>query len=163
MKNFFLLTVLFGILIGCSNQSEFDKQIRSLENSQAKWNVTKVPTYSYQFKRSCFCPFTAEVTVVVDGDSVIHVLDPETEEPITVEIDGETINILDVYPEIYYTIDQLFEELKKAAKEADEMDLAFNAAYGYPSEVFIDYYKTAIDDEISYRLDNLKKITTITF
>lgn len=163
MKNFFLLTVLFGILIGCSNQSEFDKRIKSLEDSQAKWAATKVPTYSYEYRQACFCVFTAEVTVVVDGNSVIHVLDPETEEPITVEIDGETVNILDAYPEMFYTIDALFDELKDTAKEADEMDMAFDADYGYPSEVFIDYYKNAIDDEISYRLKNLKLITTSTF
>lgn len=163
MKNFFLLTVSFGILIGCSNQSEFDKRIKSLEDSQAKWTATKVSTYSYEYRQSCFCVFTAEVTVVVDGSTVVQVLDPGTNEPVTVEINGETINILDAYPGMFFTINELFEELKEAAKEADEMDMTFDADYGYPTQTFIDYYKNAIDDEISYHLKNLKLITTSTF
>lgn len=163
MKNLFVLTILFGTLIGCSNQSEFDKRIKSLEESQAKWTATKAPTYSYEYRQACFCAYLGQITVVVDNDSVVNVLNTETNEPVTIEIDGETVNILDAYPEMFYTIDTFFDELKEAAKEADEMDMTFNSDYGYPADTYIDYYKEAIDDEISYHLDNLKILTTSTF
>lgn len=163
MKTVFLSALLMSAVLGCSNQSEFEKRIKSLEESQAKWSAVKTPSYSYEYNQVCFCLYVGEVKVLIDDNSVIAVLDLETDEELTVEQNGKTITMLNAYPEMFYTIDELFEELKDAAKDADELDLTFNPEYGYPTETFIDYYKEAIDDEITYLLKNLELLTTTTF
>jgi hypothetical protein len=49
----------------------------------------------------------------------------------------------------FETIDKLFEQLQKdIGGEADEVVVTYNATYGFPEEVKIDYVLEATDDEL---------------
>ncbi|HMB89921.1 MAG TPA: DUF6174 domain-containing protein, partial [Rhodothermales bacterium] len=54
------------------------------------------------------------------------------------------------------TIDGLFEVLQRALKEADDVEVDYDAQYGFPTRIAIDYYKNAVDDEVSYRATDLQ-------
>ena len=56
-------------------------------------------------------------------------------------------------------IDKIFEELTKDINgEADEVTVTYNANYGFPEQVNIDFIKEAVDDEISLTISNFEKL-----
>ena len=53
----------------------------------------------------------------------------------------------------YGTIDSLFSKLKTdIAGEADEVVMTYDATYGFPTSIAIDYIKEAVDDELSLQV-----------
>ena len=84
--------------------------------------------------------------------------------PITVEVqNGEIISM--TYPDgtlvaatdpnyetfpRHATIERIFSELEAGlAGDADEVTVTYDSARGFPSEIYFDYIKDAVDDELS--------------
>ncbi|MFM8424819.1 MAG: DUF6174 domain-containing protein [Chloroflexota bacterium] len=53
-------------------------------------------------------------------------------------------------------MDLLFAELKSEMAEAEELTVAYDPQYGFPSEVWIDRIKLAVDDEMSLQVTNFE-------
>jgi hypothetical protein len=124
-------------LFGDNDLSDFREQRR-------QWERQNVINYTYQLNVACFCPYAGPISVEVRADTVYTATVIET---------GEAITNLDNFS--VKTIDGLFEVLEQALKEADKVDVDYDAQYGFPSLISIDYYKDAVDDEIGYRATNL--------
>lgn len=91
---------------------------------------------------------------MVKADTIHAVLDPETGEPLR---DPQTDElVLQKYPESFLTIDELFGVIENTREKADELDVEYNQQLGYPEFIAIDYMKEAIDDEVSYKVDNFE-------
>ena len=54
------------------------------------------------------------------------------------------------------TIDDLFEQLKSAQAEAEEVSVVYDTTYGYPSSIAIDHIKEAVDDEMYITVESFE-------
>lgn len=139
-----ILVVLALIVAACSTSSEYDQKLK-------QWTDAGVSHYRYDLVIGCFCPFSQDM-------------------PLTIEVkDGQVVSITNVegvlldasnpsyqhYLE-YATIDLLFAELKSEMTEAEELTVAYDPQYGFPSEVWIDRIKLAVDDEMSLQVTNFE-------
>lgn len=137
MKKITLL-ILAMILAACSFGGS------ELSRNQAKWLGAGITHYRFQLNVSCFCLFRSQM-------------------PLTIEVkDGEIVSMTDVNGEAFpmddpmsdlvmkhATIDRLFSELKSdSVQTADRLTMSFDATYGYPVEVAIDFIELAADDEL---------------
>jgi hypothetical protein len=146
MKKFILLSLTL-MLMACSagGASEFDK-------NKATWDNANISNYRYTLGVSCFCPFMEDmpVTVEVQNDQVVSIT----------SVKGTTIDSTNeqIYPfvESYTTIDKLFEQLKSAQADADEVTVAYDPTYGFPTSIAIDHIKEAIDDEMYLTVENFE-------
>ena len=141
-----ILVVLALILAACGSvpSNEFDQNV-------TKWNDANINHYSMQVSVSCFCPF---------GDI----------NPITVEVkDGQIVSmigangaeVLDTDPAYaalsqYANVDSLLTWVGEALANADKIDVSYDATYGFPSSVSVDYIAEATDDEIWIEVSNFE-------
>jgi hypothetical protein len=145
-KHTLLITALVLVLTlsACGGKSELD-------DNRAKWDSAGVSHYRFELTISCFCPF-AEIM------------------PITVEVkDGQIVSLTDVngqavegefsqYIEEAASIDRLFDIIENNLSEADEVNITYDAQYGFPTAINIDFIKMAMDDEISYYVNSFKAL-----
>ena len=113
-------------------------------------------SYSFEYSKLCFCGglFNPAI-IVVEADTIHAVLDPETREPLR---DPQTQElVLQKYPESFLTIEELFEVIENALEKADELSVEYNQDSGHPESIEIDYVKDAVDDEVTYQIENFHK------
>ena len=124
-------------------------------SNQNLWQKQNIENYSFEFSKLCYCGgLFNPSTIVVKADTIHAVLDPETGEPLR---DPQTDElVLQKYPESFLTIDELFGVIENTREKADELDVEYNQQLGYPEFIAIDYMKEAIDDEVSYKVDNFE-------
>jgi len=117
-----------------------------LTENRQKWEAQNVSHYRYQISLICFCAFSDKM-------------------PLTIEVkDGQTVSILDNQGqqvteslelfERYDSIEDIFSTVEAALNgEADQVKAEYNPEYGYPQSVDIDYVEEAIDDELTFVVD----------
>ena len=147
--------VLFLVLLAGCGLFENEQEFASLNEARNTWEKGNYTDYTFNYRIGCFCFYTGEVTVVVEGNEVIRLLNPETGEDATYAPNGEKVLLLDEVPELFYTIDEFFAMLSEEAKEAHTFEFEYNRTSGMPTSVFIDHIKDAVDDEVGYTLSNL--------
>lgn len=160
MKKYILFLAIGVFTIACNQEdNEVEQRLEQIEEAEAKWNARKTPDYNFTYRASCFCIFTDPVIVRVNADTVNAVLDTETMELKRIFWNGDSVYVLQEFPESFITIDAFFEKLKEDALEADELTMSFDSNEGYPKEVSIDYIFEAADDEISYTFQKVQFTT----
>jgi len=137
MRNL-LLTFVVLAFAACSmgNQTE-------IERNKEKWQDANVSHYRFNLNISCFCAFRQDMPLVIEVmDGKVVSMEYQTGN----EIDAANRELF----ERYATIDRIFSELEAdLAGAADEVTIAaFDATYGFPVEVTIDFVKEAADDEL---------------
>lgn len=139
---FLLIFVL--MFSGCGLFDSGDRN--DLEKQLAKWRSYNLENYSFEFQASCFCipEFNEWVTVTVRNDTVSSVTILSTEQP---PVELALTN--------WFTIDQLFDKVFEAVREAEEFDVAYNKRYGYPELLSVDFDKQIADEEFTYNSMNL--------
>lgn len=150
---FILLSVLF--LISSCDSIVDGRKGDDFRANQNLWQKQNIENYSFEFSKLCYCGgLFNPSTIVVKADTIHAVLDPETGEPLR---DPQTDElVLQKYPESFLTIDELFGVIENTREKADELDVEYNQQLGYPEFIAIDYMKEAIDDEVSYKVDNFE-------
>lgn len=149
---FILLCVLF--LSSCGSLLD-DKKDNDFAKNKALWQKQGIENYSFTYSKYCFCPgLQKPATIVVKADTIHAVIDPETNEPIR---DPQTQELMRVkFPNSFQTINELFEVIGNAREKADKLNVEYNQKVGYPKSVEIDYIEEAVDDEVSYVLDDFR-------
>lgn len=114
-----------------------------LRQARAQWASESPATYSFVFRRSCFCgtEFVRAVRIVVADGTVVSAVFADDGSPIQTPL-AEVPTIPDLFDEIEAAI----------ASRADRMDVAYDEAYGYPVDVSIDFIEQAIDDEMFFQV-----------
>jgi len=114
---------------------------------RATWEEAGIDSYTYQLTRSCFCPgpFGPITVTVVDGkvESVTH---GRKQTPV-----GE-----DELGERPLTVDELFGYVDEATGKADDVAVDYDPDLGYPTRISVDWYRNAIDDEMSFTAGGLR-------
>lgn len=113
-----------------------------LERNERTWREKGVADYDVTLNRNCFCPPDLRGPVVVavrDGEIAARTY-VESGEPV-----GEERGRW--FPDV----DGLFEFVADAIdRDARRIDVAYDAEYGYPGHVFVDYDERIADEEVGY-------------
>ena len=144
MKKLILLIAVAALaLSACASATASANQNQSeLSHNQEKWQDASVSHYRYNLAISCFCIFTQDMPLTI-----------EVQDGQVVSMEYSSGNEIDAANREYFqrfeAIDRLFEQLQKdIGGEADEVVVTYNANYGFPEDVKIDYVLEATDDEI---------------
>ncbi|MCC5669778.1 DUF6174 domain-containing protein [Nostoc sp. CHAB 5784] len=129
------------------NLKRLEKQ---LEFNRHFWNQQNISKYSYQLSNSCFCIGDAR------GPVVIEVRNGQTTS-ITSVATGQPVNR--EYFQNYDTIPKLFDVIQDAIKrKAFSLNVRYNARFGYPTQIDIDYNSQIADEERYLTIENFKVI-----
>jgi hypothetical protein len=137
-------TLLSAILIlaltlsACGAKSELGK-------NREKWEALGVKHYRFELTISCFCPFmdVIPVTVEVKDGKIVSMTDASGQ-PLKDEF-AQTF-------EEAATVEGLFAIAEENIANADEIEVTYDAQYGFPASIVVDRIKLAVDDEISYHV-----------
>ena len=113
--------------------------IRDLHVARMRWIARAPDAYEVTVHRGCFCPesITNAVIVRVRGGVV------ESRRYAATGADVPA-NFAQAFP----SVDEMFGIIDDArAQDADQIDATYDAAYGFPAQVFIDYSFGWADDE----------------
>lgn len=138
------LLILALSLSACSGKSELGK-------NRDKWNLAGVTHYRFELTISCFCPFSEimPIMVEVEDGKIVSMTDVNGQ-----AVEGE----FSQYIEGAATIERLFDLAAQNLSEADQVEVAYDAQFGYPSAIRVDFIKMAVDDEISYYVNSFKAL-----
>ncbi len=113
-----------------------------------KWQLQNFESYDFVFQRICFCPreITRPARAVVQDDKITGLRWIETYE----ELSADKQNI-------FLTIDAIFDLIKSAIdKDAATIQVDYDASFGYPTKLFIDYDEAIADEELNIQASFLK-------
>ena len=135
------IAILGLALAGCSDA--LGPVEDDLDDARELWAEQAPASYTFVFRRSCFCAseFIRPVRIIVDGDTVVSAVFADDGTPIETPL-SEVPTIPDLFDEIQSAIDG----------GADEIALTFDEAYGHPVTVSIDFLAQAIDDEMYFEV-----------
>ena len=105
----------------------------AFQQNQNKWTSQNISTYSFDVEAICFCPYREPIHVEVRNGA------PTTKNEIEIN-----------------SVNDLFQIVHDANETADAVSAAYDAQYGFPSYIAIDYIRQAVDDEVSYRVTNFQ-------
>ena len=142
IKNLIFFTFVF--FISCDNEPDSD--LITWQKNWNTWNENKLSDYSFNFRASCYCidEWVSEVKVTVSSGNISKVI-----------LTKNNSSPTKLKPEQWFTIDQLFDYAKNALEQAYKYDIKYDASFGYPTEIFIDWSEDTADDEVIYYSENL--------
>jgi len=112
--------------------------------NQKKWNDANITHYRFELNIGCFCAFRDQMPLKVEVQNGEIVSITASDGSIIAKTDPRYENFSK-----YATIDKLFAELKAdQGDKADEVTVKYDATYGFPAEINIDFIKNAVDDEL---------------
>ena len=120
----------------------------SAQNRQ-KWESQHITHYRINLSIGCFCVFSARmpVSVEIDNGKVLSIIDNQ----------GKPADDLQDAVAPYAGIDKLFDEIDAAHKAgAAQVDVTYNAQYGYPETINIDQSQQVADDELSLSITHFE-------
>ena len=136
------LLILTLALSACGGKSKLDK-------NRAKWEAAGVSHYRFELTISCFCPFMNVVPVTVDvKDGQIVSLTDANGQPLREEFRS-------LFEEAA-TVEGLFAVAEENLSNADQVEVTYDAEYGFPVTIVVDRIKLAVDDEIAYYVGAFK-------
>lgn len=144
IRRFFLLIVLISLLVSCNNdddENNKDKDFSSIENPRERWEAYGFTDYIITERISCFCGGVLQWDLVVKNNIKSEVFFDQTNSNQTEE------EIL----ERARTIDDAFDFIESIdINNVASLQVEYNATYGFPTLVSIDYNLNIADDEIAY-------------
>lgn len=115
--------------------------------ARALWRSQGLFHYQYRYDLGCFCRPPRDVLIEVFDDRMGQLRDPATGEPVTPD-----------FLDLFFTIDGLFDHIEANLDVADVIEVQFDPILGYPTFVFIDYYRGAVDDELSIDVSDVEPL-----
>ncbi len=148
MKNRMLISAILPLLLlaGCAIFGENGDDLSEVAQQRRQWERLGIDAYEYDLTIFCFCAHVDPVRVQVRADTVFSAILVETGVPVEESFRARTIN-------------ELFDIIEDAvAQEADQLDVEYDEAFGYPSRIYVDYRITVLDEEITFVAENLRSL-----
>ncbi|MBO6575561.1 MAG: hypothetical protein JJ896_11210 [Rhodothermales bacterium] len=140
MKHLLLLPAL--LLAGCTLTGPGTvTELTDLQQARARWQSSASADYDMQLFRGCFCAGSGELHIFVRDDSLAAIKQQE---------DYWVVD--ETWWQYIPTVDELFDLIEEATREADELTVTYHPELGYPTEISIDWLADAVDDEIMYQV-----------
>ena len=146
MKKLILITLVF-ILAACTVGGS------ELSQNQTKWQNANIAHYRFQLDVSCFCAFREKMPLTVEVQNG-QVVSMTYSDGTPVSADDQTNMGFNQYA----TIDNLFRYTAQRLKDAEEVNVTYDATYGYPTQVNIDGKKEIADDELYLSVAGFEKL-----
>ena len=132
-----------------SNNLNLRRAEKRLEFNRRFWNQQNISNYDYTLSNSCFCIGDAR------GPVVIKVRNGQTSS-ITSVATGKDVK---EYFQNYNTIPKLFDVIQDGInRKAFSLNVRYNARFGYPTQIDIDYNSQIADEERYLTIENFKVI-----
>lgn len=123
---------------------------RRLTFNKRLWERANIYNYRITVSNSCFCIPDAR------GPVVIRVRNGQPTS-ITSVATGQPVN--PQFFQKYDTIPELFNVIQDAIKrKASNLDVEYNAKFGYPTKINIDYDSRIADEEIFLTIENFQEL-----
>lgn len=148
MRRTHIVLGLVLLTLGCSDI--YGPQKNELSAARDLWVQSSSDGYSYEFRRSCFCPpdYTSLIRIEVLGGVVNSAIYVDTGNPVT-------------DPTIALTIAELFDEIQTAIdNEAFSIVATYDPVLGHPVSVSIDFIENAVDDEMAFSVSAFQFVDT---
>ena len=126
-----IIALLFGAIFLVAQRQLADRF--ALEQNRSTWSSQNITNYSFDVEAICFCPYREPIHAEVRNGA------PTIKNEIEIN-----------------SMDDLFQIVRDATETADAVSVAYDAKYGFPSFIAIDYIRQAVDDEVSYRVTNFQ-------
>jgi hypothetical protein len=135
------VSFLFLSLMACHENRHNDTQ-RELNNSIAKWQQQQITNYLFTSEISCFCIPSDSVVNVVESGQIVSGYYTGSGQPLSAD---ELVS--------QRTIQGYFDFIQQAIDEdAYSIEVTYDANYGFPRVITIDYDQNMADEEIGYRV-----------
>jgi hypothetical protein len=145
MKKHTLLTVLIAlalVLTACGGKSDLAKH-------SDQWDKQAISHYRFDLTIGCFCAFRSlnPVSVEVQDGKIVSMIGSDGQ-PLSADIRSTF--------EPAATMEGLFALAGENLANADHVEIAYDATYGFPTSIYVDRIEQAADDEISYTVENFE-------
>ena len=140
--------VTLGLLCVACSVTPLEQQQDTLAGAQARWRAAAIPNYSFELQHACFCApiVTRPVTVTVRQSAWTMLT----------YVDDGTVADTALFRD-FLTMDRVVAFLRGTLeRHPASLTASYDAQFGYPTEVYIDYIANAADDELSLRLPVLR-------
>jgi hypothetical protein len=136
--------VLSGVLALAATSAYADAE---LDAARTRWESAALRGYEYGYHKYCECHRDSppETVVTVRDGTVVGVRHRPAGS--TTEVPAADKNL-----EYYWTVDGLFRLIASAQQRGVQVRAQYDAALGFPREVYIDYDANFIGDELDVRL-----------
>lgn len=136
---------LFGCIHPVPPPSTGNPDQDALNSNRTLWKGANLSTYTYTYKRMCFCPPEEDIAVMVQYSNVTAASYYPSNNPVM----PERLDSL-------LTVEELFQVVQKAiTDEVAQLDVTYNSELGYPEHIFIDVDKRMADEEMTHLVSNL--------
>jgi hypothetical protein len=124
-----------------------------LDGARARWQSAALARYEYGYHKYCECHRESppETVVTVRDGAVAGVRHRPAGS--TIEVPAADKNF-----EYYWTMEGLFGLIASALERGVQVRAAYDAALGYPREIYIDYDADFIGDELDLRLTSVTRL-----
>jgi hypothetical protein len=153
-----LLVVLALVLSACSSVANAGQPKSELDLAREKWQAANISHYRFNLFISCFCIFNENMPLVIEVNNG-EVVSMEFQNGN--EIDPQFLDLFNRYA----TIDKLFEGLASSFDfagddqgAADKVTVEYDATYGFPIKIDIDFVEEAIDDELYLSISDFQAL-----
>ena len=149
-----LCTLLLVLLFtsSCDSNNVEPEDFTDIGEALERWQNRDFESYSIEQSVLCFCPPPHSFTIEVVADSIVNIdFDDD-------DLDGWGLSeeeLEELAIEKAFTINDVFALITKNLDSAHELNATYDPRYGYPSEVYLDRIKNAVDEEITIRMSNL--------
>lgn len=138
-----------GDLDGYSVEDVDSGRVRPGMNGRQTWTLTGIRDYVYTLEARCYCDLPGRTRIYVLGGLVTKVVDLSTSREY-VGLRG--LDAFPTIPELFGLIDTL------VSQQPDRLTIEHDRWLGYPIRIFADPSRRLADDEIDYRVSDLKSL-----
>ena len=156
LKSFARILALVTVVLGSSActvitgpDGELRREQRDLSYARRTWSSNGIDDYEFVVRRDCYCMMGGvAVRVTVRNWTIV-----------SREIESSGVAVPPSMAFYYPSIDGIFSIIQDAIDErADDISTRYDARYGFPTDVYIDYDRRAADEEDGYTLLRFREL-----
>ncbi len=121
--------------------------------ARARWRAAAMDDYEYSYQRVCDChpDQLADTIVTVNDGEVVAVRYSREDYAADVPVAADRLSW-------FRTIDDLFALVENAAANGADVTATFDAERGYPTQVYVDYVRDLIGDEVDLTITAFRRL-----
>lgn len=137
------LMLLLPLASACSGIFDPDgNEERDYERARDRWYAANAYEYEVTVDRQCECLYTGPIRMLVRGGVPVAAVDRYTGANVP-------LSVLRYYP----SVEELFDLIDEALYgRSNDVDVSYDASYGYPRRTYIDYDSFYTDDDLHFEL-----------
>lgn len=129
----------------------FDSDRDRLQEARELWQDRGVRDYRLDVRRLCFCGYDVTRAVRVTVRSGVVVSRTYVDDGTVV---GEAPGSFAGLPELFPDVEGLFAVVEDALdRDADQLDVTYDAEFGVPLNIVIDYRRNTADEELTFQAE----------